>query len=84
MSHLNRKPKSFEQIKAEQQKAEEEHLVEIEPGLFVDDRKIDFTKPTDEDLLKLAGGTLDMVNTGKVGMELRSILAQRVSIFPCQ
>lgn len=85
MSHVNRKAKSFEQIKAEQEEktgGDAEHMVEIEPGVFVDDRKIDFVKPNEEELLKLAGGSLDMVNTGKQGMELRSILAQRVS-YPC-
>ncbi len=54
-------------------------MVEIEPGVFVDDQSTTFFKPTDEDLLRLAGGTLDMINTGKSGMELRSILTQRVS-----
>ena len=46
----------------------------------MDDRKIDFVKPSEDELLKLAGGSMDMVNTGKNGMELRTILAQRVSI----
>lgn len=87
MSHVNRKAKSFEQIKAEQAEkdagadAADPHIVEIEPGVFVDDRKIDFVKPSEEELLKLAGGSLDMVNTGKQGMELRSILAQRALVI---
>ncbi len=39
-----------------------------------------FANPTEEQLLKMAGGSLDMVReTGKAGGELRSVLAQRVS-----
>ena len=37
-----------------------------------------FRAPTEEELLRLAGGDKDMVLTGKVGMELRTVLAQRV------
>jgi hypothetical protein len=87
MQHLNRKPKSFEQIKAEKEEEEKAHMVEVEPGVFIDDRSQAFLKPTEEDLLRLAGGTIEMIqSTGKDGMELRTILAQRVSLllaFPC-
>ncbi len=75
---MNRKPKSFEQLKADQKEEEKTHMVEIEPGVFLDDRSKAFLKPTDEDLLRLAGGDINMINTGKVGMELRTVLAQRV------
>jgi len=38
-----------------------------------------YVPPTDEELLKLAGGNKMMANTGDEGLELRSVLAQRVS-----
>lgn len=79
MQHLNRKPKSFEQIKKEMAEEDKAHMVEVEPGVFLDDRSQTFLKPSEEDLLRLAGGSLEMINTGKDGMELRTILAQRVS-----
>jgi hypothetical protein len=37
-----------------------------------------YVPPTDEELLKLAGGNKMMANTGDAGLELRSVLAQRV------
>lgn len=37
-----------------------------------------YVPPTDEELLKLAGGNKMMANTGDEGLELRSVLAQRV------
>lgn len=40
-----------------------------------------YVPPTDAELLKMAGGTLDMIHTGKDGMELRSILAARVGFI---
>ncbi len=43
-----------------------------------------FAAPTEAELLKLAGGDLSMVQTtGKAGGELRTILAQRVSVWWC-
>jgi hypothetical protein len=56
-------------------------MIEIEKGVFIDAGKVDLLNPSDEDLLRLAGGTVDMVHLGKAGVELRSILAQRVSVF---
>lgn len=39
-----------------------------------------FVPPTEEELLRMAGGTAEMIQaTGKSGAELRSVLAQRVS-----
>lgn len=38
-----------------------------------------YIPPTKEELLKLAGGNLDMATAGDEGLELRSVLAQRVS-----
>ena len=37
-----------------------------------------YVPPTDEELLKLAGGNKMMANTGDEGLELRTVLAQRV------
>ena len=38
-------------------------------------------QPNEEQLLKLAGGSKDMIHkTGKEGLELRTVLAQRVSL----
>lgn len=87
MTQMNRKPKSFEQVKAEQQKAAEEaekaHQVEIMEGVFIDDRETEkYVAATDEELLKLAGGNKTMIlDTSKAGTELKSILAQRVSLM---
>lgn len=86
MNQMNRKPKSFEMIKAEQQKAaddaEKAHQVEIMEGVVIDDRQIDkYVLATDEELLRLAGGNKAMIlDTSKAGSELKSILAQRVRI----
>lgn len=45
--------------------------------IFVTDS---YLKPTEDDLLRMAGGTKEMVQaTGKAGEELRTVLAQRVS-----
>lgn len=77
LSHVNRKPRSMEMLREESAAEEAKHFIEVEPGVIVDDRKIDFVHPSDEELLRLAGGDLEMVNTGKEGLELRSVLAQR-------
>eukprot|EP01034_Spumella_vulgaris_P027251 gene27251-33943_t len=83
MTQMNRKARSFEQIKADQLKAENdakaEHMIEVAEGVFVDSRDINmFAAPTESELLKLAGGDLTMIQTtGKAGGELRTILAQR-------
>lgn len=73
---MNRKPRSFQQIQEESNK---KVMIEIDDGIFVEEGKIDFVNPTDEELLKLAGGTIDMMHMGKNAVELRSIIAQRVS-----
>lgn len=81
MSHVNRKPKSMEQWRDDnainEAKAAREHALEIEPGVFIDDRKIDMVHPSEADLLRMAGATVDMIHTGKAGLELRSVIAAR-------
>ena len=53
-------------------------LLLINVILMVPTGEAEFRDPTESELLKLAGGELDMVYTGKPGMELRTVLAQRV------
>lgn len=75
MSHNNRKPRSHEQIK---EAASAPQLLELEPGVTIDISKItNFADPSPNELLQLAGGTIDMIHTGKAGVELRTVLAQR-------
>jgi hypothetical protein len=82
----NRKAKSLEMHRAEVAAAkpaegsEEEFLQRIEEFMTASGKQTGvFKPPTDEELLRLAGGDKDMVLTGKAGMELRTVLAQRVS-----
>lgn len=88
MRQVNRKPKSLEMHKAEllanapQAGSEEalmQQLAQYMDGAVGSDGA--FRAPTEEELLKLAGGDPNMVYTGKAGMELRTVLAQRVRIF---
>jgi hypothetical protein len=78
MSQANRKDRSFEQILAESQKQSNENMIDLGDGVMVDAENVDFVNPSEEELFRLAGGTPDMLMTGKAGAELRSILAQRV------
>lgn len=81
MSHVNRKPKSMEQWRVDnaiqEEKDAKEHALEIEPGVFLDDRKVDLINPPMEELLRMAGGDINMLYTGKEGLELRSVIAAR-------
>lgn len=88
MRQVNRKPKSLEMHKAEllasapQAGSEEELMQQL--SAFMDGavtKDGEFRAPTEEELLKLAGGDANMVYTGKAGMELRTVLAQRVRLF---
>lgn len=80
MTQMNRKPKSFEQIKAEQEKKIEERMVDLGGGIMIDPEDEKYVNPSEELLLKMAGGDMNMIQkTGKAGSELRTILAQRVS-----
>lgn len=81
-----RKPRSLEQMKSDQhqeklrEKAAEMKLdgATNEEILALDSRTgAEVFKPTKEQLLEMAGGSLDMITTGKKGVELRSILAHR-------
>lgn len=75
MSHNHRKPRSHEQNK---EAASVPQLLELEPGVTIDISKItSFADPSPSELLQLAGGTIDMIDTGKAGVELRTVLAQR-------
>lgn len=80
MAQVNRKEKSFEQIKAEGSMDDlaSTSLIEVESGVFIDSKEVkDLINPTDEELFRLAGGTLDMKNMGKKGIDLRTVLATR-------
>jgi hypothetical protein len=80
MNQVNRRERSFEEIKAEQGKYDDNSadLIEVESGVFVSTSSVkDLINPTDEELYRLAGGALDMKNLGKKGIDLRSVLAQR-------
>jgi len=81
-----RKLRSLEQMKLEQhQERLREKAAEMKlegatnDGIRALDSRtgIEAYKPTDEQLLEMAGGSLDMITTGKKGVELRSILAHR-------
>ena len=76
---MNRKPKSLEQLMGDKNNAKEVKMVEVEQGVFV--KEDDLINPSDETLLRLAGGDLEMIQTGKKGVELRTILAHRVIII---
>lgn len=85
MHQINRKPKSLEMHRVEQEalkpvEGSDEDLLQQLQGFLSQSGK-DFRAPTEEELLRLAGGDKDMVLTGKAGMELRTVLAQRVSCF---
>lgn len=81
MNQATRKERSFEQIQGEQGTGDDASTrIEIETGIFISTKGVkDLVNPTDEELFRLAGGTLDMKNLGKKGIDLRTILAQRVS-----
>jgi hypothetical protein len=86
MHQINRKPKSLEMHRAEVEAAkpkegsEEELMQRVEDFVSASGKLTgEFRIPTDAELLQLAGGDKDMVLTGKAGMELRTVLAQRVS-----
>ena len=82
MNQATRKERSFEQIKSEQAQVVETDstLIEIESGIFISTKGIkDLVNPSEEELFRLAGGTLDMKNLGKKGIDVRTVLAQRVS-----
>lgn len=76
---MNRKQKSLEQLNADKNQAKEVKMVEVSEGVFIEEDNL--VNPSDETLLKLAGGDLDMIHTGKKGVELRTILAHRVIII---
>lgn len=83
MNQATRKERSFEQIKGELANIEEgsSSMIEVESGVFVSTKGVkDLVNPTDEELFRLAGGSLDMKNLGKKGIDYRTILAKRVRI----
>jgi hypothetical protein len=80
MNQVNRRERSFEEIKAEQEKNDDSssNMIEVESGVFVNTSSVrDLINPTDEELYRLAGGSLDMKNLGKKGIDLRTVLARR-------
>jgi hypothetical protein len=82
INQTTRKERSHEQIKADGGLNDESStsLVEVESGVFIDSKQVkDLINPTEEELFKLAGGNLDMINLGKKGIDLRTVLATRVS-----
>ena len=79
MDQLHRKAKSLEQLKAENPVGTDKKMVHVSEGVFVDENEL--VNPSDEVLLKLAGGEVDMIHTGKKGVELRTVLAHRVILF---
>jgi hypothetical protein len=89
MHQMNRKPKSLEQAKLEQNASapppgSEQEILQLIQNMNVEGggSKIKaYVPPTELELLRLAGGDKPMVFTGKEGMELRSVLAHRVRML---
>lgn len=91
MQQAVRKPRSHMQAMAQQNLPSVLNAVPLEqPGMthrneeMMDTKKkgktpiiADPLNPTEEELLRLAGGDVDMIHTGKPGFDLRTILAQR-------
>ena len=88
MGQVNRKPKSLEMHRNEvaagrPAAGSEDELMQRITEFMTESGKVtgSFQTPSEEELLRLAGGDKDMVLTGKAGMELRTVLAQRVRLF---
>lgn len=93
MNQMNRRPRSLEQSQQEQGAAGGQVIdlgdgvqlsaQELEQLMAIADGTDGAAKPPLELLLRLAGGNKEMIHeTGKDGMELRTVLAQRVCLHP--